>query len=91
MAGIVPDGDIEDIVGVTRHPTLHLGRADSRRGMIYILHSAECKAGGDEALLSCEYTRAMENGVDHWPHEFEDRPVVLGVYDEGLYPEPDDD
>lgn len=71
-------------VGVDRHNKVHLGRASSADQKVYILHSGECliETGGN--LLSCEYSQALEWGIDSSKWE-EDIPTVLGIFNGRLY------
>lgn len=63
MANLVPSNDIERIVGVTRHPTRHYGRAVSAEQTFYILHSQECKDSGID-LRDCMFSIAVDRGID---------------------------
>lgn len=77
---------IENIVGAERHPTRHLGRAVTTEQVVYILHSALCKAKRDD-LRECSYSRALDLGIAlrRWAGH-EDRAVVLGLDRDGLVP-----
>ena len=79
MSNLVSPDEIESIVGATRHPTRHLGRAVSSEETVYILHSGLCKASGVD-LRKCAYSRALDYGIDpvEWK-KWEDQPVVLGL------------
>jgi hypothetical protein len=91
MTALVPAEDIERIVGVKRHPTLHLARAVSAEQTVYILHSRECLDSGVD-LRQCRYSLALDNGirVSEWQ---QDVPCVVRV--EGAFEQtrlaPDDD
>jgi hypothetical protein len=76
---------IEGIVGAPRHLTLHLARAVSAEQRVYIMHSHECCYETPD-LRDCEYSRALDNGIemDEWEH-WQDRPVMVRIdpdYDE---------
>lgn len=77
MADVVPADQIEEIVGVVRHPTRHLGRAVSDEERVYILHSRECRDSTPD-LRHCPYSRALDLGIDPsaWPL---DTPVELSI------------
>lgn len=83
MSDLVPENQIERIVGAQRHPLRHLARADSKSNTVYVLHSMKCKASGID-LRQCSYSRWLDRGIDlvDW-YDWEDRPVVLGVNREG--------
>lgn len=89
MTDPVPGAFIETIVGTHRHPTLHQGRAASRTGTIYVLHSQRCLDTYDD-LGDCPYSHAVDEGIDAvadlWA-ELEDRPLVLAIVDGYLVPE----
>lgn len=86
MVNLVPPTEIEGHVGVPRHDVLHIGRAVSKTGQFYILHSKECFESG-EPLTDCEYSWALEWGIsdDEW-YGWEDLPVVLYIHNEDLLP-----
>ena len=89
MTDIVPAEDIERIVGIERHPYLHLGRAVSAEQTIYILHSRKC-LDSSVGLRECAFSTALDNGivVAEW-RGLEDRPVVLNRVDGRLVPDHD--
>ncbi len=86
----VPADKIEEIVGVSRDPVTHWGRAVSEEERVYILHSAECRASMED-LLECEYSRALGRGIDCgfpwtlWRH-VQDQPVPLEIFDGYVLP-----
>lgn len=82
MTELVPFDRIEQIVGATRHATLHFGRAVSVEERFYILHSEECLDTRIN-LLDCPFSVALSfYGVN--PDEFAgDTAVVLEVGDGG--------
>ncbi len=89
MTDLVPADRIEKIVGMSRHPTDHLGRAVSAEQTVYILHSAECRDSGID-LRDCEYSTALDDGID--PDDFVgDMPVLLEITDGHLVGAPIDD
>lgn len=77
MAELVPAEDIERIVGVPRHPTMHWARAVSAEQTVYILHSHKCLDSGID-LRQCRFSLALDNGIrkDEW---VEDEPVPVAV------------
>lgn len=79
MSSTVPADEIEQIVGVERHPTRHYARAVSAEQVVYILHSHRCKNRGRD-LRKCLFSRALDNGIDDadW-HGVEDRPVRVTI------------
>ncbi|MEV8336991.1 hypothetical protein [Leucobacter sp. NPDC077196] len=83
MSEIVPADEIENIVGASRHPVEHVGRADSETGTVYILHSQECIDSAPD-LLECEFSVALDRGIrDFYPWMLwegaEDAPVELRI------------
>lgn len=78
---IPEDVDVEAIVGMTRHATLHYGRADPVAQVLHILHSRECVDSGTDLRL-CPFSLALDVGapVDVW-EGYEDRPVELAITD----------
>lgn len=83
MTDLVDPAEIEAIVSAPRHQTLHLGRFDSARGAVFILHSAECLAAGED-LRFCRFSIALDEGVDDllW-RGWRNQPVVLAVLMDG--------
>lgn len=74
-----PAALIESTVGASRHPTDHIGRAESSRQTVYVLHSRQCVDSTPD-LRDCEYSLALDDGIDADAWEgFEDRPVVLRI------------
>lgn len=71
------DDKIEGIVGASRHPDRHIGRAVSSEQRVYILHSGRCfNRGGD--LRLCPYSLALDAGIE--PESWtEDVPVLLSI------------
>lgn len=86
MADLVPSDQIEAIVGASRHPTAHIGRAVSAEQTVYILHSVRCLESGRD-LRECRFTVALDRGIDLelWD-DIQDRPVQLGVAAGDLVP-----
>lgn len=74
MSTLVDPTEIEDIVGAKRHPTQHLGRAVTAERMVYVLHSQECLDSGID-LRDCEYSIALNKGIERVPGLSKDRPV----------------
>lgn len=80
MTRLEPAHRIEKIVGAKRHPTDHLARAVSAEQRVYILHSAECAAPWHRDLRDCEYSLALDLGIDlHIWHDFRDQVVTLAI------------
>lgn len=78
MTDLVDATDIERIVGVPRHATLHLGRAVTAECRVYILHSEECRQRNTD-LRACAYSFALdhgEQGPEYWPL---DQPLTLSL------------
>ena len=84
MTNIVPADEIEEIVGVRRHPTGHYARAVSAEQTVYILHSHRCKDSGRD-LRECRFSIALDKGID--PQDWdgnEDQPWRVAVNRSGL-------
>jgi len=79
MSNLVSPNEIEQIVGMSRHPTMHYGRAVSAEEIVYILHSQECKDSGID-LRECPFSVALDLGIslDRW-NDFQDVPVELWI------------
>lgn len=79
MTNLVPRAEIEQIVGVVRHATEHVGRAVSVEQTVYILHSQEC-LDRDIDLRDCPFSLALDKGISgaRWSG-FQDEPVELWV------------
>lgn len=88
VTDLVPTDQIEQIVGVTRHPTKHYVRAVSSEHMMYILHSRECLDSGID-LRYCAYSHALDVGLDAdlW-NRHEDQPVEIRIEHTRLVPVP---
>lgn len=84
MVDLVDPEEIEGIVGAKRHPTEHLGRADSEAEQVFILHSKACKDSGID-LRDCPFSLALSRGImevwDRWETR-QDVPVLLGITDD---------
>lgn len=83
MSNLVPNDQIERIVGHDRHSAHHLGRAVSAERTVYILHPESCpEADGDYRL--CPWSLALDNGIriESW-HGHEDHPVILSIRPDG--------
>ena len=86
MSDLVPASEIEQIVGMPRHSTMHIGRAVSDEEVVYILHSQKCKDSGID-LRECRTSLALDNGIDRSQWDgYEDRPVALGIIHDRLVP-----
>jgi hypothetical protein len=79
MSRLVSGVGVEGIVGRTRHPTEHWGRAVSRTREVFILHSVQCRDSGRD-LRQCPFSLALDDGIDEeiWAG-WEDRPVRLAI------------
>ncbi|MBV9923179.1 MAG: hypothetical protein JOY78_20330 [Pseudonocardia sp.] len=80
MTELVPEEDIERIVGVKRDPNVHWGRAVSAEQQVYILHPQWCLYCRPD-LRDCPYSQALDRGItveDDWDG-CEDRPVPLWI------------
>jgi hypothetical protein len=86
MVNRVDSDQIEEIVGHARHRRAHYGRAVSSEQQFYILHSSLCKEATNDRL-DCEFSEALEDGIDMevWGR-LQDRPVLLAVYEGRLEP-----
>lgn len=86
MSDLVPAGDIEQIVGATRHRKAHYGKAVSAEQTVYILHSHQCRDSGID-LRDCRFSVALDRGIDlgMWA-KYQDIPFVLGIWDGRLIP-----
>lgn len=75
MSDLEDPSTIEQTVGARRHPTEHIGRADTDTQRVTILHSAACVAGTPD-LRDCPFSKALDQGIDyrHW-RLFTDRPL----------------
>ena len=79
MSNLVPTDEIEQIVGIERHPTRHYARAASAEQIVYILHSHQCRDSGRD-LRECQFSLALDNGIDlgAWTGH-EDEPVRVAI------------
>lgn len=62
MSELVPTDQIEEIVGVKRHPNSHYGRAVTATQTFYILHSQACVDSTPD-LRECPFSTAMDRGI----------------------------
>jgi len=86
MTNLVSPSSIEEIVGVKRHSEDHYGRAVSSEQTFYILHSQRCLDGGID-LRECVFSVALDCGIKSFVwDDLQDRPVVLGVWQDRLVP-----
>lgn len=90
MTNIVPNPDIERIVGEHRHAFLHIGRAVSAEQVVYILHSAECRRSTRD-LRQCPYSQALDLGIheDDWTGRQDVAAVLTINYFGALVPAPE--
>lgn len=87
MTDLVPPDQIEQIVGVARHPVKHYARAVSSTQTMYILHSQECVDTGRD-LRRCRYSLALDNDDledDLWTRHC-DQPVEIRIETTRLVP-----
>lgn len=78
MSDLVPADEIERLVGVERHPTVHYGHDAADARTFYILHSQQCLDSGID-LRECSFSTALDyHGVDPklWEH-YAKRPIPL--------------
>lgn len=83
MTNLMDPGEAEARVGATRHATEHYGRANTRMRHVYVLHSTACLADETTDLRECEFSLALDRGIDAaaW---LLDEPVVLTIEDDAL-------
>ena len=91
MSEIVDPEEIERVVGVRRHATLHFGRAVSGEQRVFVLHSEECVASTAD-LRKCEYSVALDRGIEAlYPWLFwstrQDQPLPLTIEKGWLVPQ----
>jgi hypothetical protein len=71
VSELVDPKQIETLVGVKRHQTIHWGHGDWK-WIYYILHSQECLDSGRD-LRECEFSLAMDRSntdvMPRWPVE----------------------
>ena len=86
MSDLVDPSEIEELVGASRHPILHIGRADTSTGTFYILHSEQCLNSGVD-LRRCRYSEALDLGIHfkYWVG-LENQPQILAIAAKGLFP-----
>lgn len=77
MTERVPVTEIEQIVGVVRHSTLHFARTGP--DALFILHSERCW-DAPRPLVECEFSLALDKGADEavWSL-YEDRAVQVDI------------
>ena len=70
MTNLVPADQIEAIVGVGRHPTIHFARAVAAERTVYILHPQECRDAFEDPR-ECPWSQALDRGIDDsdWPKD----------------------
>lgn len=88
MTDLVPADQIEQIVGIQRHPYRHYARAVTAEQTVYILHSQACRDHTPD-LRTCIYSRALDRGIDAVSDEWEgyhDSPQRVALYDGWLVP-----
>lgn len=84
-----PD-EIERLVGALRHTTLHIARANTEEGKLYLVHPHSCiqlHDGGEDYRTACKYSKCLAWGLD--PQAWEehlDRPVVVEIKGGQLVP-----
>lgn len=62
MSELVPEEEIEGIVGCRREEALHIGRLEMYPWRFYIMHSAECKATTPD-LRECGFSKALDDAM----------------------------
>ena len=88
MTDLVPADQIEQIVGIDRHPTRHYARAITAEQTVYILHSQACRDTVPD-LRKCIYSIALDRGIDAVADEWEgcyDSPQHVAPYCGWLVP-----
>lgn len=88
MSDLVDANVIEAIVGARRREHDHIARAVSGEQTVYILHSEDCLATGDD-LRACAFSWALDQGIDldTWG-PWQDQPVLVEVRGARLVPLP---
>lgn len=83
MTELVSPNDIEAIVGTRRHADLHIGRLDTARDAVFILHPKRCLDLGHD-LRECRFSIALDDGIDPqiW-FPWRNQAVVLAVLIDG--------
>ena len=84
MSELVDPAQIEEIVGAGRHRTEHIGRMDTRKKRIYILHSEVCMEQYGQDLRHCPYSLALDDGIAEEDWGLRDRPVYLSIDNLGV-------
>lgn len=86
MSDLVVPQDVQEIVGQPRQQSVHMGRAVSAEGRVYIMHSQSCYDQVAD-LRKCRYSKALDAGIDpsKWA-AWQDRPVLLCVVNGELLP-----
>lgn len=88
MTHLVSEDEIEDIVGASRHPILHIAYAHSVDKIVYILHPEDCASKKTyRSLNECIYSRTLDLGIDEevWKG-FTDIPVYVRLTVNGMVP-----
>lgn len=62
MTELVDPEVIESVVGMTRHDTIHFGRAVTTDERFYILHSRECRDDTAD-VRDCPFSLALDHGI----------------------------
>ena len=83
MSDRVDSDKIEEIVGTYRRIYAHVARCVDDEQKVYLLHPHNCKDRYDD-LRDCEYSLAMDNGVDR--DLFGDGPTMVSVVGSKLVP-----
>lgn len=73
------DNDIEAIVGIQRHSTVHYGRAVSATDQFYILHSRRCLRDFPDSM-DCPFSFSMLHGINRkeWA-KWQDMALPIGI------------
>lgn len=64
MSRLESSETIEATVGINRHPVHHFGRAVSAEQRVYVLHSVACRSNELRDLRECEYSLALDLGIE---------------------------
>lgn len=86
MTELIDPTEVERLVNARRHPTEHIGLANSHDGKTYLLHSKQCLDSGID-LRTCEFAYAQDAGIDMavW-EDRQDHPYILRIVEGQLVP-----
>ena len=79
MTDLIKPDEIEILVGTRRHPIWHIGKVDTARQQVYIMHSYQRRHSGID-LRVCTFSLALDQGLQDEDWEgMQDVPVVLAL------------